>query len=253
MSGVPEATSAASRNGTLLSPIRTWPPPARRLNRMARSARLASRSNVASPPTGASSAPNAASDGAARAITLGVTGDSLARRCVSLAPAASVADSVSRACCSPTARAKLGGPVHPAFRPSGEVDLRLRRPPGEAEVAIHHHDPRVVDAHDDGAVRTARSSCAPDRCRPDAPAPPAGRRSALPAPSAPASPLSVASVRLPRSRLSVPSAARTKRQLRRIQRRPPAARRARTAVRRSTARPRRAGCSCAVRPPGRSP
>ena len=122
------------------APIRTWPAPARRLTRASRSARPASRSNVASPPTGASSAANAASDGAARAITLGVTGDSLARRCVSLAPAASVADSVSRACCSPSCQAELGGPVDAAFRPSGEVDLRLRRPPGDAELAIHHHD-----------------------------------------------------------------------------------------------------------------
>ena len=99
-----------------LPPIRAWPPPARRLIRMARSARLASRSNVASPPTGASSAPNAASDGAARAMTLGVTGDSLARRCVSLAPAASVADSVSRACCSPTARPNSAVPSTPPSR-----------------------------------------------------------------------------------------------------------------------------------------
>ena len=150
---MPEATSAASRNGTSPSPIRTWPPPARRLNRMVRSARLASRSSVASPPTGASSAASAASDGAARAITLGVTGDSLARRCVSLAPAASVADSVSRACCSPSCQAQLGGPVHPAFRPSGQVDLRVRRPPGDAELAIHHHD-------------TARRGCARARSWP---------------------------------------------------------------------------------------
>ena len=113
-SGVPDATSAASskRHVAVADPhlagagVQAEP-------RVARAPGRHRDRTSASPPTGASSAASAASDGAARAITLGVTGDSLARRWVSLAPAASVADSVSRACCSPSARLSSAVPSTP--------------------------------------------------------------------------------------------------------------------------------------------
>ena len=102
---------------------------------------------------------------------------------------------------------QFGGAVHAACAPARQIDLRVRRPPGDAELPIHHRDMRVVDAHARGAVRTAHSRCVRGRCRRVAPARPAGRRAASPGPSALiAAARSLA--RLPRSRLSVPSAAR---------------------------------------------
>ena len=44
-------------------------------------------------------------------------------------------------------QAELGGAVHPALRQPGKVDLRVRRPPSNAELAIHHNHARVVDAY----------------------------------------------------------------------------------------------------------
>ena len=163
LSGVPSPTRAASASGTTPSP-ETQPAPA---PTSALSPPFAQRQawhrGRARPrsPTGASSADSIANVGAAWASAPGVTGVSRApAECGLARPAAERRRQVSRRPLVAERQARGSAlPSHAASRPARKVDRRLRRPPGRAELAVHHDDARIADAHDAGAGRAARRWC----------------------------------------------------------------------------------------------
>ena len=114
---------------------------------------------MASPPTGASTVASPASDGAARASTLGVTGAVWRvdgspwlppRAWLTRQPRLLIANR----------QTEFGQCLHPAFQSPGKIDLRMRRPPGDAKLAIDQRGAPIVDTHQtELPQQRVRSAC----------------------------------------------------------------------------------------------